>query len=118
MAKFVLTGLFVLIVFGFSSDGFSVDNSVAIVIAQANDGGSPEKDKRRGPPPEAVEACEAQSVGYTCSFMSPQGDVIEGVCEIMPGDIIACLPDNRPPHHKGNHDGAPPDDTPPPDQEF
>jgi len=109
--KYALTALFVLIAFGFSTDGFSFDNTGDMVIAQTDDGGSHDKKKHKGPPPqEAIEACAAQSVGDSCEFMSPQGDVIQGVCEIMPGDIIACLPDNRPPHHKGKHDGPPPDE--------
>ena len=73
---------------------------MGLLIAQNDDGHGSEKKKHHGPPPqEAIEACQAQSVGYTCEFMSPQGDVIEGVCEIMLGDIVACLPDNRPQHH-------------------
>jgi len=110
--NFILTGIFVLaVVLGVGEYAYSLDSPQGVQIAQ-NDGGEKPKHKHDGPPPqEAIEACAAQSVGYTCEFMSPEGDVIQGVCEIMPGDIIACLPDNRPPHHKkDNHDAPPPDE--------
>lgn len=97
---------------GFSLEGFAVDYE-DIVLAQNDGKGDPKKDHRQGPPPEAVEACQAQSVGDTCAFVSPQGDAIEGICEIMRGDVIACLPDNRPPHGKGKPGGPPP-----PDEEY
>ena len=107
--KFLLTGVIVFsIAVGFGAEGFTMDQYRTMVVAQNNDGEHPERGKRRGPPPVAVEACEAQSVGDTCAFISPQGDTIEGVCEIMRGDIIACLPDNRPPHGKGKPGGPPP----------
>jgi len=96
----VLTVLVVLIVLGFNAQGFAMDHNDQIIVAQNDNGDGSDKKKHKGPAPqEAIEACAAQSVGYTCEFMSPEGDVIQGVCEIMPGDIIACLPDNRPPHH-------------------
>ncbi|GJM14752.1 MAG: hypothetical protein DHS20C13_00790 [Thermodesulfobacteriota bacterium] len=104
----LLTGLIVFsIALGFGSEGFTMDQYGEMVVAQSNHGEQSERGKRRGPPPEAVEACEAQSVGDTCAFISPKGDSIAGVCEIMRGDVIACLPDNRPPHDKGKPGGAP-----------
>jgi len=107
--KGLIAGLIVFtILIGFGTQGFAADQYGDIIVAQNDDGEHPERGKRRGPPPEAVEACEAQSVGDTCAFISPQGDTIEGVCEIMRGDIIACLPDNRPPHGKGKPGGPPP----------
>ncbi len=72
--KFLLTGLIVLsIALGFGAEGFTMDQYGEMVVAQNNDGEHPERGKRRGPPPEAVEACEAQSVGDTCAFFRPRG---------------------------------------------
>lgn len=108
--KSFLTGLIVFsVALGFGFEGLAVDQYGDMVVAQNNGEEHPKKGKRRGPPPEAVEACQAQSVGDSCTFISPKGDTIEGICEIMRGDIIACLPDNRPPHHHDNkHDSVPP----------
>lgn len=109
--KVLLTGLIVCaFMLGFSAKGFAMDQYGDIVVAQNDDGHGQDRGKRRGPPPEAVEACQAQSVGDTCAFVSPKGDAIEGVCEIMRGDVIACLPDNRPPHGKGKPGGPPLDE--------
>jgi len=110
MTNYALTALFVLI--GFSAEGFCFDDTKVILIAQTDEGDSQDKKKHKGPPPQqAIEACQSQSVGYSCEFMSHNGDVIQGVCEIIPGDIIACLPDNRPPHHhKDKHHSQPPDE--------
>jgi len=33
-----------------------------------------------GPPPEALEACAELSEGDACSFYTPEGDAIEGMC--------------------------------------
>ncbi|MGB2691428.1 MAG: hypothetical protein WBB48_07765 [Thermodesulfobacteriota bacterium] len=109
--KDVIAGLIVLsILVGFGIEGFAADNYKDMVIAQNDDDGHPGKGNRHGPPPEAVEACQAQSVGDTCAFISSEGDSFEGICEIMRGDVIACLPDNRPPHGKGKPGGPPPDE--------
>lgn len=97
-------------ILGFSIVGSAVDQNGQIVLAQGNEGEGHNRGKRRGPPPEAIEACQAQSVGDSCGFVSPKGNDIEGVCEIMGADTIACLPDNRPPHGKGKPGGPPPNE--------
>jgi len=58
--------------------------------------------KRRGPPPEAIEACASSSEGASCSFAGRKGDTVEGTC-IAPGgeDSLACAPAGGPP---GDHD--------------
>lgn len=51
------------------------------------------KGKRRGPPPEALAACEGLSENDVCSFESRRGSV-EGVCRLSPQGKapLACAP--------------------------
>lgn len=56
--------------------------------------------ERRGPPPEAIEACSGASEGQDCVVETPHG-TLEGTCRRMPdGDELACVPNN--------HRGGPP----------
>jgi hypothetical protein len=53
---------------------------------------------RRGPPPEALEACQGQQDGATCQFTAPRGETIAGVCRSGPsGEPAACAPRDAPP---------------------
>ena len=54
--------------------------TIAIPAAQAQSG---ERGGRRGPPPEALEACTDKVEGDACSFSGPRGDV-EGSCIVPP----------------------------------
>jgi hypothetical protein len=58
--------------------------------------------KRRGPPPEAIEACADQAEGAACSFSGHRGD-ITGTCIIPPKDQdeLACAPEGGPPRDHG-----------------
>ena len=56
-------------------------------MAQAND--------RRGPPPEAFEACEGKSEGDSAEFEGRDGEAIPGVCEERDGTMV--LRPNNPP---------------------
>jgi len=54
--------------------------------------------QRRGPPPQAIEACEDQVAGAVCAFSGRRGDV-SGTC-ISPPDgqgELACAPEGGPP---------------------
>lgn len=73
-----------------------VFGALAAVPATAQPGG------RRGPPPEAIEACADKSEGDTCSFTTPRGDV-SGECKGPPArrqqseaPPLACVPDDAP----------------------
>ncbi|MEM7437690.1 MAG: hypothetical protein AAF436_21230 [Myxococcota bacterium] len=65
--------------------------------AQPPDGSQRE---RRGPPPEAIEACVDLSVGEACIVDTPHG-TLEGVCrEGRRGNELVCVPNDhrdRPP---------------------
>ncbi len=57
---------------------------------------------RRGPPPEAFEACSGASEGETCTVDTPHG-TLDGSCQQVPdADELACVPKN--------HRGGPPRD--------
>ena len=66
---------------------------LASVAAWAQPGGN--GGGRRGPPPEAIEACSGKSEGDTCSFRGRRGDVT-GQCRLPPNGgqgELACAPD-------------------------
>lgn len=52
--------------------------------------------ERRGPPPEAVEACQSKSEGDACSFEGRRG-FVSGLCLSPPdAEWLACRPSDRP----------------------
>lgn len=58
---------------------------------------------RRGPPPEAIEACAGKSANDACSFTGRRDDTIEGTCFAPPGiDELACAPEGGPPERGGH----------------
>ena len=61
-----------------------------------------ESGKRRGPPPEAIEACADQAEGAACTFSGRRGDV-SGSCIVPPNgeEALACAPEGGPPRHHG-----------------
>jgi hypothetical protein len=61
-----------------------------------------ESGKRRGPPPEAIEACADQAEGAACTFSGRRGDV-SGSCIVPPNDeeTLACAPEGGPPRGQG-----------------
>lgn len=64
--------------------------------------------ERRGPPPEALEACEGLDEGSECS-MTLGGHTVEGSCVAGPNDDdpLACLPKGGP--RGGGHRAPPPE---------
>lgn len=61
---------------------------------------------RRGPPPEAIEACAGATEGQDCVVETPHG-TLEGTCRQMhDGDELACVPNDhrgRPPHDRDSN---------------
>lgn len=45
--------------------------------------------KRKGPPPEAIEACANLQEGDTVSFEPLRGDTLEATCEIIEDQLVA-----------------------------
>jgi hypothetical protein len=83
----------------------------------------------RGPPPEAIAACQGKAAKAACTFTGRQGEALTGVCfqppprrEAAGGAAtssgaataampMACRPANAPsgpPHAQGGQDGPPP----------
>lgn len=46
----------------------------------------------RTPPQEAQTACQNKQKGASCSFTTPRGDSINGVCDTPPQSSLACVP--------------------------
>jgi len=69
------------------------------LLAQAQPPGGSDRD-RRGPPPEAIEACSGASEGETCTVVTPHG-TLDGTCQQVPdAEELACVPND--------HRGGPP----------
>lgn len=65
-------------------------------FAQDDDGGNSREQGRRGPPPEALEACSAAVSGDPCSFEGRRGETLDGTCEAPEDKPLACRPANAP----------------------
>ena len=50
---------------------------------------------RRGPPPEAIEACSGQSEGASCSFTGRNDEQLSGTCFTPQESQLACKPDGH-----------------------
>lgn len=66
-----------------------------------------ERGPRRGPPPEAIEACAAAEAQAACGFVSRRGDDIAGTCQEKREQLV-CVPEGGPPgrgRRGGNGEG-------------
>lgn len=69
------------------------------LLAQAQPPGGSDRG-RRGPPPEAFEACAGATDGQACTVETPHG-TLEGTCRQVPdAEQLACVPND--------HRGGPP----------
>ena len=57
--------------------------------------GNGQNSGRRGPPPEAIEACGGQSEGASCSFTGRNAEQLSGVCFAPQDRDLACKPDGH-----------------------
>jgi hypothetical protein len=75
-------------------------------LAQSDDRGGPPPGAsgpgHRGPPPEAIAACQGKAVGTQASFTDHGGRTVSGACTQM-GDVVAVPP---PQGAHGPHDAA------------
>ena len=94
----------------FLSIAASAQNSDGIPSYAHNPGGQSAQDdngqgqhgrqpmRRRGPPPQAISACQGKSAQAACSFVTPRNDTISGTCLRVREGKVACVPANmRPP---------------------
>lgn len=62
------------------------------------------KDRPKGPPPEAIEACAGKSAGTSVVFTDRRGESLEAVCREKNG-LLAAVPNKKP--KGGDHQGPP-----------
>ena len=69
-----------------------------VVYAGVAYGQAGDRPPRRGPPPEAYEACADASEGDSCAVQTPRGDTMEGTCvaDRRDADRLVCRPDQPP----------------------
>lgn len=52
--------------------------------------------KRRGPPQEAIDACQSSSAGDSCSFSGRDGETLSGTCDQKEeSSPLTCKPERR-----------------------
>ena len=81
-------------------------STIAIVAlsASANADNDGRERARRGPPPEALEACASGATGDICSFAGRRGETVSGTCEARHSDELVCFPEGGPPQRGGRSD--------------
>ena len=72
-------------------------------VAISQTGERPDRGERRGPPPEAFEACANLVQGDSCTVETPRGQ-LSGSCEMPRGEELVCVPEG---HERGRR-GPPP----------
>lgn len=75
--------------------------AMGAAAAQPANGG-----EHRGPPREALVACESKAAGTACSFTGRQGSAVTGTCWAPEGKPLACKPEHPP--GEGGERRAPP----------
>ena len=65
-------------------------------VATAQPGGG--SGERRGPPPEAYEACDDLAIGSSCEMTGRRGDTLQGTCMASreDEDTLVCAPEGGP----------------------
>lgn len=67
---------------------------LALTASFAQDMQKP-RDGKRTPPQEAIDICEGQDEGSSCTMETPRGDVAEGTCQNTPDKLyFACKPND------------------------
>jgi hypothetical protein len=86
----------------YQADGFNKDDEKSDKPEKERKGphkeeksDKPEKDKKgpKGPPPEAIDACQGKGEGESCSFEGKHGKV-EGTCKTR-HETMRCVPDKK-----------------------
>lgn len=82
---------------------------LATALAHA-DSARDSREGRRGPPQEALTACEALAVDTACSFVGRQSETVTGICLAPPrgqSEVLACVPDSHRQRQHGNREARP-----------
>lgn len=70
-----------------------------IAVCAASDG--PNNNRRQGPPPEAISACEGKQAGDSVEFTGRKGETLEATCQEINGQLAA-VPAGGPPEGDRN----------------
>ena len=68
---------------------------VLVSASCAANEGRGDREQRRAPPPEAIEACADKAEGDTVSFETPRGDTLSGTCNLVEGELVAVPQDHK-----------------------
>ncbi|MES2015300.1 MAG: hypothetical protein V4484_02295 [Pseudomonadota bacterium] len=58
-------------------------NLLALLLLCTSASAQPDQAKRRGPPPEALEACKGKAAGTAVEMKTPRGELVKGVCRMV-----------------------------------
>lgn len=80
------------------SSRYATTSAIVFVLmlssACASNRASPFREHRT-PPAEALQACSAAEVSEACSFEGREGENVEGTCQTLEGEQLACKPTNQ-----------------------
>jgi hypothetical protein len=69
---------------------------VAIPVSGCAEDSSRNRDRKPGPPPEAIQACEGKQEGDIVSFTGGRGDSVKGTCQTVEGQLVAVPEGHKP----------------------
>ncbi len=70
------------------------------------DPGGNSRNERRGPPPEAYQACQGKSAGSVSQFVDSRGETLKGTCEDENGRMVLRPYINRSDRQRQTQDGS------------
>ncbi len=62
---------------------------VIIPVSGCAEDSSRGRDRKQGPPPEAIQACEGKQEGDIVSFTGGRGETVKGTCQIVEEQLVA-----------------------------
>ena len=77
------------------TDSFTTLAAILLLMNPAYADGD-RNDKRRQPPPAALDACASAVENDPCSFEGRDGEILTGTCEAPADKPLACRPDRAP----------------------
>ena len=63
--------------------------SMLALAGCANNNKDSRGDKKQGPPPEAIKACNGKQAGDSVSFSGRGGSSVTGTCQTINGQLVA-----------------------------
>jgi hypothetical protein len=62
---------------------------VAIPVSGCAEDSSRGRDRKQGPPPEAIQACEGKQEGDIVSFTGGRGESVKATCQTVEDQLVA-----------------------------